>query len=228
MLTDKKAQAGNEAKHLSEIHTSSILYIGSYGEAAEPTLHACRFDNGTGQLTVFQKLAGIENASFLTVHPDGSMLYAVSETEATRGEPGGSVHALAIDKHSGELEVISDQLTHGEHPCYVSLSPDRQSLYVANYTGGSAAVFPLETGGDLNEAASAVIGGEGDLGPLAERQEKPHAHSIGPIPGTPYVYIADLGTDSVYVCRQSVDGRSLLKQSIARLESGTGPGMRPS
>jgi 6-phosphogluconolactonase len=208
---------------VAEPSTTQTLYIGSYGEAAEPTIHACRLNGGTGKLSVFQKLAGIEQASFLAVHPGGSMLYAVSETEETRGEPGGSVHALAIDPQSGELEVLGDQLTHGEHPCYVSLSPDRQSLYVANYSGGNAAVFPLEADGQLSEAASAVVSGEGDLGPAAGRQEKPHLHSVGQIPDTPYVYACDLGTDSVYVYRQSADGHSLLKQSIARLEPGTGP-----
>ncbi len=208
---------------MAEASTTYTLYIGSYGEAQDPTVHACRLDGVTGELSVFQKLAGIEQASFLAVHPAGNMLYAASETGETRGQPGGSIHALAIDPQSGELEVLGDQLTHGEHPCHVSLSLDRQSLYVSNYSGGNAAVFPLEADGQLSEPASALISGEGELGPAADRQEKPHIHSAGPVPGTPFVYICDLGTDSVYMYRQSADGRSLLKTGTARLEPGTGP-----
>ncbi|QJC50999.1 lactonase family protein [Paenibacillus albicereus] len=204
-------------------NNSGIFYIGAYGEAAEPTIYGCRLDEDSGRLDVFQKLAGIEQASFLAVHPGGGVLYACSETGETRGKPGGSVHELAVDAATGELEALGHQLTHGEHPCYVSISLEGASLYAANYSGGNAAVFPLTSAGRLAEPASAVIQDEGELGPMSSRQDKAHAHSIGPIPGTPFVYVADLGTDTVYIHRRSVDGRSLLRTSAFRVEPGSGP-----
>ncbi|MCM3748670.1 lactonase family protein [Paenibacillus pasadenensis] len=204
-------------------NNSGIFYIGSYGEAANPTVYGCRLDSQSGKLKVFQRVAGIEQASFLTVHPSGNVLYACSETGETRGEPGGSVYALSLDPSTGELEVLEDQLTHGEHPCYVSVSSDGLTLYAANYSGGNAAVFPLSENGRLEEPASAVIASEGELGPNRDRQDKAHAHSAAPIPGTPFVYVADLGTDTVYIHRRSADGRSLLTTSALRVEPGSGP-----
>ncbi|OXM13612.1 6-phosphogluconolactonase [Paenibacillus herberti] len=200
-----------------------IFYIGTYGKAADPTIYGCHFDKTSGNLSVFQRFAGIEQASFLAVHPGGRILYACSETGETRGEPSGSVHSLSIDPQTGELEALEDGLTYGEHPCYVSVSVEGDALYVANYSGGNAAVIPLSFEGRLEEPASSVIAGEGELGTLKDRQEKPHAHCIDPLPATPYVYVADLGTDSVYIHRRSVDGRSLLRTGSLRLEPGSGP-----
>ncbi|QGG55135.1 beta-propeller fold lactonase family protein [Paenibacillus sp. B01] len=222
MVTKNRPRdGGKEATRLA--NNSGIFYIGAYGEAAEPTIYGCRLDEESGRLAVFQRLAGVEQASFLAAHPNGSILYACSEVGKTRGKPGGSVHELAIDGATGELEALGSQLTHGEHPCYVSVSPEGASLYAANYSGGNAAVFPLSSAGRLEEPASAVIENPGELGPMTSRQNKAHAHSIGPIPGTPFVYVADLGTDTVYIHRRSVDGRSLLRTSALRVEPGSGP-----
>ncbi|WP_052702789.1 lactonase family protein [Paenibacillus beijingensis] len=201
---------------------SGIVYIGCYGGSAEPNLYVCGFDETGGTISIKQRLAGIEEASFLAVHPDGRTLYAVSETAESHGEPGGSVYALSIAPGSGELELIGDQLTHGEHPCFVSVSASGNSVYVCNYSGSTAAVLPIDEDGGLLPA-SQVIGCEGHAGPNPDRQEKSHPHSIRAFEGAPFVYIADLGTDSLHIYKPSEDGLSLHAHRVFKLAPGSGP-----
>lgn len=202
---------------------SDIVYIGCYGGPSEPNLYVCSFDEISGTLAIRQRLAGIQEASFLALHPDGRALYAVSETAESHGEPGGSVYALSVTSGTGELELVGDQLTHGEHPCFVSVSADGTAVYVANYSGCNGAVLPIDEDGGLLPA-SQVIGCEGEKGPHEERQEKSHPHSIRAFEGAPFVYIADLGLDVLHIYKLSEDapGR-LLSYGTCRLEPGSGP-----
>ena len=200
----------------------STLYIGTYGEAATPTIYMCSFDQEEGAISLKQRFAGIENASFLTIHPSGKTLYAVSEVGETHGEPGGAVYALSIAQDSGELEVLGYQLTHGNSPCYVSVSAAGSSVYVSNYMGGNSAVFPIEEDGSLMPASD-ILECTGEVGPNQERQEKSHAHSIKAYEKAPFVYITDLGTDTIHIYAPSEDDRSLIPSGAIKLQPGAGP-----
>ncbi|ANY65429.1 hypothetical protein BBD42_02305 [Paenibacillus sp. BIHB 4019] len=201
---------------------AGIVYIGCYGSASEPCIYVATQDSESGLLNVIQQVTGIENASFLNVNEARDRLYAVSETAEANGVPGGEVAAYAIDPETGKLSELNRQSTHGEHPCYVS--SDGHSVFVANYTGGNAAVLPLAEDGSLQPAA-AVVGSKGELGPNASRQDAPHAHAILPLGGpSPYVYITDLGTDSILLYRHNPQGAEPLQlASSYQLNAGAGP-----
>lgn len=201
---------------------AGIVYIGCYGSAAEPCIYVAKQDSENGSLTVIQQVTGIENASFLSVNEARDRLYAVSETAEANGVRGGEVAAYAIDPATGKLSELNRQSTHGEHPCYVS--SDGKSVFVANYTGGNAAILPLAEDGSLKPAA-AIVGSKGELGPNASRQDAPHAHAILPLGGpSPYVYITDLGTDSILIYRQNLEGAEPLQHvSSYQLHAGAGP-----
>jgi 6-phosphogluconolactonase len=74
-----------------------------------------------------------------------------------------------------------------------------KNALVANYSGGSVAVIPIESDGKLREASSFVQ----HSGTVADpkRQGGPHAHSINPSPDNGYVVAADLGLDKLLVYR---------------------------
>jgi 6-phosphogluconolactonase len=94
---------------------------------------------------------------------------------------------------------------------------------VANYLGGSAAVFPVLDGGDLGEA-SCVARHEGS-GPNPKRQQQPHPHSANLGPNEDFVYVPDLGTDRVMIYRLDVE-RAVIEPSdpdSAELAPGSGP-----
>lgn len=202
---------------------SGILYVGSYGTAEEPTIHVCTFDGNTGGLAVIQHVAGLENASYLTLHPKGHRLYAASETELTGDAGGGSVAAFEIDGATGLLHKTSNRsLTHGAHPCYISMDHSGQALFAANYTGGNAALLPLTAEGELKAAAS-VQQHAGELGPNTARQDAPHAHCITPMGDSEFVCAADLGIDAIVIYRYDAERRTLKQHAICKVHRGAGP-----
>jgi 6-phosphogluconolactonase len=202
---------------------SEILYIGSYGTAEEPTIHVCSFNKTTGGLAVIQCVSGLENASYLTLHPNGARLYAASETEATGDAVGGSVAAFEIDEVTGLLRMTSNRsLTHGAHPCYISTDEKGRALFAANYTGGNIALLPITGEGEL-EAAAAVHQHTGELGPNSSRQDAPHAHCIVPLGKSPFVCAADLGIDAIVIYRYDDERRTLTPHGVSKIHRGAGP-----
>lgn len=203
--------------------SGKILYIGSYGAADDATVHVCAFDGSTGELSVIQRVSGLENASYLALHPDGKRLYAASETEATGDAGGGSVAVFEIDGVTGMLSGPSSRaLTHGAHPCYISTDKTGKVLLAANYTGGNVALLPITAEGQLTEAA-AVEQHAGELGPNAARQDAPHAHCIVPLGDSPYVCAVDLGIDAIVLYRFDEVKHSLTPHGISKVHRGAGP-----
>jgi 6-phosphogluconolactonase len=203
--------------------SSEILYIGSYGTAEEPTVHVCAFNKNTSELAIIQRVAGLENASYLALHPSGEQLYAASETGETGEAKGGSVAAYEMDRATGLLRLTSNRaLTHGAHPCYVSLDAAGEVLFTSNYTGGNVAALPISANKEL-EAASSVHQHEGELGPNAARQDAPHAHSIVPLANTPFIFAADLGIDAIIVYRYDAEHRTLSPHGTCKVHRGAGP-----
>ena len=88
--------------------------------------------------------------------PTQRFLYAVNEISDYQGKKTGAVSAFAIDRKSGKLTFLNEVPSHGAGPCYVSLDQTGKYVLVANYDGGSVAVFPLLKDGRLGEV-SAVI-----------------------------------------------------------------------
>jgi 6-phosphogluconolactonase len=94
---------------------------------------------------------------------------------------------------------------------------------VANYTGGSIAVFPIVADGKLGEA-SAFVQHTGH-GPNPERQEKAHAHSIDLSPDNRFAMVDDLGLDELLVYKLDSANGSLTPNNppFVKLDPGAGP-----
>jgi 6-phosphogluconolactonase len=110
----------------------------------------------------------------------------------------------------------------GEHPCYVSVDAGGKTVFAANYTGGSVVALSLSKNGELDGAAS-FVQHECKPGLIADRQEKPHAHCIEPIPGTDLVCAVDLGMDAVVTYYHNQEDGSLTLKHECKLTSGLGP-----
>jgi 6-phosphogluconolactonase len=74
-----------------------------------------------------------------------------------------------------------------------------KNLLVANYGSGSVACFPLKADGSMAEA-SAFIQHTGS-GPNRSRQAGPHAHEVVMSPDNRFVFVPDLGMDSIMIYR---------------------------
>ena len=181
-----------------------LLYVGTYTE----NIHVLRMDQRSGALRSERSVNAGQNPSFLAIHPQLHVVYAVNEVEA------GTVRAVI---RAGQ------QSSRGSSPCYVSVDRTGQVLLVANYDSGSVALFPLQPDG-TPEPATSFIQHQGH-GPVADRQGGPHAHCILADPTNRFALAADLGADRVFVYRLDLAGKSLqhVEGGDAVMRAGAGP-----
>ena len=189
-------------------------YTGESGGEGEG-IALLRRDPETGDLTRLGVAARTPSPSFLAQHPRLPVLYAVNELDA------GTVSAFAIGEDAS-LTPLAVQSTGGSAPCHLAVSADARHLLVANYTSGDVSVHPLDADGVPGERCDLLhLQGRG---PVADRQEGPHAHMVAPDPSGPDVLIADLGSDRVWRARlDAVSGRLTLVGAAVVAAPGTGP-----
>jgi 6-phosphogluconolactonase len=156
-------------------------------------IYRCKFDDKTGELTAPELAAEMDSPTFLAVHPTGKFLYAVG---ATPGRDGGPVVAFALDPKTGTLTKLNQHSSGGAGPCHISVHPNGRYVIVANYDGGSTAVFRLDEG-----RIGTRIAFEQDKGDsvVKGRQDGPHAHCAFFSPNGKMALTADLGIDKVRV-----------------------------
>ena len=197
-----------------------LAYVGTYtAKTNSKGIYVFRFDAATGQLSAGGVAAETPDPSWVAVHPSGKFLYAANEA----GE-ASTVSAFAIDKKSGKLELLNQLPSLGEDPCYLSFDKTGKYAFVANYTSGTIAVFPIMPDGRLGEH-TALVQDQGATGPNKERQEGPHAHWIETSPDNRFVLVADLGLDEVLVYKFDATSGTLTpnEPAFARLKPGSGP-----
>jgi 6-phosphogluconolactonase len=200
-----------------------LVYIGTYTKTKSKGIYAYRFDAATGRLTSVGLVANTTNPSFLAVHPSRRFLYAVNEIANYESGKSGGVSAFAIDRETGKLTFLNQVSSHGADPCHVSLDKTGKFVLVANYSGGSIAVFPVLEDGRLGEASAFVQHTGSSVNP--KRQEGPHAHSIDTSPDNRFLLAADLGLDRLLVYRFDPFKGSLEPNdpAFAKINPGAGP-----
>ncbi len=206
-------------------HQTYIMYVGTYTAESSTSkgIYAYRYDPGGAKLTSLGLAAQTTNPSFLAVHPNHRFLYAVNEVGNYNGEKSGGVSAFAIDSTTGKLTLLNEVASKGADPCYITVDKTGKYVLVANYTGGSVAVFPVLEDGRLGEA-SAFIQHSGH-GTNPERQEGPHAHSIDLSPDNRFAIVDDLGLDETLVYKFDSTKGTLTPNDppFAKAAAGAGP-----
>jgi 6-phosphogluconolactonase len=172
------------------------VYLGTYtGKDGSKGIYRTKLDGATGKLAAPELAAELANPSFLTItqSPVGDYaLYAVGETD---GKDGGGVFSFEVNRADGKLTKKGEHSSGGAGPCQVAVDGTGTWLAVANYGGGSTAVFrisALRADPLLNQVA--VIQHKGS-GPNPDRQKEPHAHCVAFHPKTGVLFTVDLGTD---------------------------------
>ncbi|WP_329539931.1 lactonase family protein [Streptomyces sp. NBC_01358] len=194
---------------------TGTLFLGTY-TSADPGgtgIGVASYDAATGGITSRTVVTGVENPSYLAVHPTGRTLYAVDEQQ------NGGVTAVAL-ADDGTFQVLGTRPTGGAGPCHLSVHPGGRWLLSANYTSGSVAVHPLAADGSVGERTDLVAHSAPAPGP---GQDGPHAHQIITAPDGGHILAVDLGNDTVYTYRLDEDHGTLEQLSYAALRPGAGP-----
>jgi 6-phosphogluconolactonase len=201
--------------------SQQVLYVSGYALADQTGIHACTFDENTGELVVHSSFAGIVNPSYVLVHPKGHLLYAVSETSQQQEGPPGAVWALRCTREPWSIETINHQLSGGDSPCHLEVNATWQWLLVSNYGSGTVSVLPILPDGALGEITDLIQ--HNGSGPNPGRQEGPHVHSATFTPDQRYVLVADLGIDTLLVYAFDTATGRLREHTRVSARPGAGP-----
>ncbi len=199
------------------------VYFGTYTGAKSKGIHVAEYDSATGKVGTPRLAAEMPNPTFLAVHPNGKLLYAVGEVPTFDGKKGGGLRGYSINSATGDITPINHQSTVGAGPCHVSIDPSGKVALVANYGGGSVASFAISADGSLSEARGFVQHTGSSVNP--GRQKEPHAHSFNSSPDGRFAFAADLGTDKVHIYKLDAAAAKIAPNEPASvsLQPGSGP-----
>lgn len=141
--------------------------------------------------------------SFLAFDPSRARVMATDESN-------GQVRSFAFDSNTGELSPNNARPSGGAGPTHISLDPTGNWMMVANYTSGTASVYPVVSDGSIAAASDNPTSG-------------PMSHWAGTNPSGTHVFVVSLGADLI---RQYVLDRTtgkLAANGQATLPSGLGP-----
>jgi 6-phosphogluconolactonase len=206
-----------------------LVYIGTYTRREAHVLgksegvYIGRFDPAAGTLAVVGKAPGVDNPSYVALHPSGRYLYAANEVGDFDGKSSGAISAFAIDLATGGLTLLNQQASHGAAPCHLCVDQTGQYVLAANYGGGSAVVLPVQADGRLSEASDVIQHHGSSVNP--RRQGEAHAHSINLDPANQRAYVADLGLDKIMIYRLDLAQGKLSPNNPpwAQVKAGAGP-----
>ncbi len=168
-----------------------FVFYGIAERTAGKGISLGRFNSSTGTLTTPALAVEAFGPSFFTLSADRRFLYACHE-------PAAEIAAYAVDQTTGALRLLNKLPSGGGGPCHISLDRTGRFALVANYNGGSVAVFALAPDGSLGTRTA--FDQHMGTGPHP-RQEGPHAHGILTDPSNRFAFCADLGTDKIYIYR---------------------------
>ena len=200
------------------------VFIGTYTEkegSQSKGIYVYRLDPSSGEVSFQWEAKGILNPSYLALHPQKPFLYAVNEVQSFGDQQGGGVTAISIDDASGEVKLLNAYSSQGKDPCYVSIEQTGQYALVANYSGGNAAMLPIQADGRLGPATDVVQHSGSSVHP--ERQTAPFVHSILPDPANRFAIAADLGADKLVIYEMDLEQGKLNKHAEVNVKPGSGP-----
>lgn len=200
------------------------LYIATLTAGDEGGIFQAQFDAETGKLDRIGVAGKAKNSSFLAFHPSVKYLYATCDVDEYANSQAGALAAFEIDAETGKLTLLNHQSSIGAVPCHVSLDRDGKHALIANWLGGSIAVFPIRNDGTLGESTANVQHTGSSVHKV--RQAAPHPHSINLDPASRYAFVADAGIDQVLIYRFDKTAGTLVPNQPAGFTAARGAAPR--
>ena len=196
---------------LSTILLLPQLIIGSYTSKGNPGIEVFNWDAKTGAATKSYSLT-VPQASYQAI--SGDYLFSVSE------EGDGKASVSSFQLQDGKYQAINTELSRGDHPCFVLFREKSQTLYTANYSGGSVSVFTTDKG-KINPLAQYIAYRGSSVN--NDRQNSSHAHMVALSPDQNTLFATDLGADKLYAHRILANGLLEENRSEIAITPGNGP-----
>ncbi len=193
-------QSSNKEETVKKPDNVEILFIGTYTQKEGHVdgkgegVYVYEMNKETGALRYLSTSDALISPSYLAVHENGKWIYAVNEFNGGEDE-FASVTALEYDPVDHSLSYLNEVGSMGQYPCYVSIDNTGKFVMVANYDGGSVALFPINEEGMLENYTSYK---KHSGSSSHSRQEAAHAHQIIQHPTQDWVIAVDLGADRTY------------------------------
>jgi 6-phosphogluconolactonase len=175
------------------------------------------FNTRSGMLTYVSTSPSIANPSYVRVHPNGKIIYAVSETGGSGEMDFGEIQTFSFDASNKKISHINTVSSKGKSPCYLDLDFESNRAFVANY-GGGIALFPIEN--DIIKDATDFLYHQGKS--THWRQETSHPHKIEPLNDS-LVLVTDLGTNKLYLYAIGKSNTLKLQKEIEMANGESGP-----
>ena len=200
------------------------VFIGTYTPKGDSSrgIYTATLDATTATLGEPRLAAETENPTFVVLHPNDRVVYALGQCVNEAGKTGGAVTAFALDRHTGALAALNMQPTGGGGTSHLGVDATGRLLVTISYSGGDIATFPLAADGRIG-ARTGFIKPSGPLGPVAARQDKPHPHSVTFSPDNRHAYVCDLAQDKVLCFRVDAAAATLTPAGEFSSRAGAGP-----
>ena len=193
------------------------LLVGTYTNTCDSKgIYVYEFDAVSGDFKLKNSSENVVSPSYLSVSADNKFIYAVNENGTQ-----SAVSAFGYDSKTGKLKLLNTNASLGADPCH--LINDDKNVIIANYSGGSIAVFKKNADGSITEAQQ-LIQHEGK-GPNVARQEKAHVHQVVFSPDHKFILSNDLGQDKVFIYKYNPASKHeiLTLKGTVDVKTGSGP-----
>lgn len=197
------------------------VYIGTYTrDTGSEGIYRAELDIDSGELAVQGVAARADNPGFLALSASGDFLYAINEVSDLGAARQGATSTFRVAA-DGDLTPAGQEMTGAPGPCHVSVHPNGELVFAANYGGRAITMYRCASGGALSERLATIVHEGSSVHP--ERQREPHPHSVNVSPDGNYLYVPDLGVDRIVIYRiDAADG------TLTRIgETATAPGAGP-
>lgn len=196
--------AGNGAGGSGPTPTRTFVYVatGDWGKSGAGRVRVYSLDEDSLELDAVHDVASGSLPSYLTLHPEGTALYAGDEQE-------GVVRAYTVDRTSGRLTELNSRTAAGK-PVYLSVDKTGKFVLAAYYEQGMVETFGLESNRGIGESIQTLATGS-------------QAHSIVLSPDNAFVFVPNKGSNNISQLRFDAGMGRLSANTPPTLEAQGGP-----
>lgn len=201
----------------SQAQNKFNLLVGTYTNTCESKgIYVYEFNAASGDFKLKNSTEKVISPSYLSASANNKFIYAVNENGTQ-----SALSAFGYDSKTGKLKLLNSNATLGADPCH--LINDDKNVIVANYSGGSIAVFKKNADGSITEVQQ-LIQHEGK-GPNVARQEKAHVHMVVFSPDKKFILSNDLGQDKIFIYKYNANYKHdlLTLKGTVDVKAGSGP-----